>query len=126
MSAQDRSMILSKIHSLVQELPTLVEGGKSINCTTHLQLVQGYIHALGTCGGSTSSSTTSSGIGKTMTASSFPYQPLIRKCHAVDSVRTWHTIQEYSHHEATFAHSTRVDGFGFDRQFQIHPSRVGS
>jgi hypothetical protein len=72
-NVQDRSTILSKIRTLVQELPSLVEGGKSVDCKMHLQLVKGYIQALGTAAGPCGST------GKGLKASTFPYQSFIRK-----------------------------------------------
>ena len=79
---QDRNRIIVKLRTLVQELPSYVEGGKEVDCTHHLQLIQGYLHALGLGTVTSSESTvsnTSGGAGKVLTATSFPSQAFIRK-----------------------------------------------
>ena len=79
---QDRNRIIVKLRTLVQELPSYVEGGKEVDCTHHLQLIQGYLHALGLGTVTRSESTASNasgGAGKALTATSFPSQAFIRK-----------------------------------------------
>ena len=67
LGTKDLAPIISKIRSLVGELPVLSQGGKTVDLKMHLQLLKGYVQALGPKA------------GKELAASTFPYQPLIRK-----------------------------------------------
>jgi hypothetical protein len=67
LGTKELAPIVSKIRSLVGELPTLSQGGKTVDLKMHLQLLKGYLQALGPKA------------GKELAASTFQYQPLIRK-----------------------------------------------
>lgn len=69
--SHDRQVLQAKIRQLTQELPILSQGGKTVDLKMHLRLLLGYLQTL----------TDASGEGKApLVASTFPYEPLIRKC----------------------------------------------
>ena len=126
--AQDHTRMVVKLRTLVQELPSLIEGGKEGGCTLHLQLIHGYLQALG-LGTSTSSDSksarTSGSAGKALTATSFPSQEFIRKywvlnyrAHDIDGVLHWNCVSPRLQFSVPNILELRGDGCGFYRQFK--------